>query len=233
MRSLRFFSAALVFLAAAAAACSSDSGSGGSTSPTTPTTPSTNGIAITVDTALAARTAVVGSVLPASVHVTQNGQPAPNISVTWTVSAGGGSVAAATTVSDASGIATNTWTLSDTARVSILTAGIVNVASVTLQATTTAGPPAAVVKVSADSVVVVAGATTLLTVRVTDKTGNPVPGVSVSWAASGGALTTTTTTTGSSGNGQVVFSTDASPKSYTVTATVAGIGALTFKVVGL
>ena len=32
---------------------------------------------------------------------------------------------------------------------------------------------------------------------------------------------------------QVVFSTDSAPKSYTVTATVAGIGALTFKVVGL
>jgi phage tail sheath gpL-like len=68
---------------------------------------------------------------------------------------------------------------------------------------------------------------------VTDKSGNAVPGATVTWTASGGSLTTTSTVTGSSGNGQVVFSTDATPKSYTVTATVAGIGALTFKVVGL
>lgn len=42
-----------------------------------------------------------------------------------------------------------------------------------------------------------------------------------------------TTITGASGNGQVVFSTETVKKSYTVTATVAGIGALTFQVVGL
>ena len=78
-----------------------------------------------------------------------------------------------------------------------------------------------------------AGANTLLTVRVTDKSGNSVPGVSVSWSATGGALTAATTVTGPSGNGQVVFSTETVKKSYTVTATAAGLGALTFKVVGL
>jgi hypothetical protein len=55
----------------------------------------------------------------------------------------------------------------------------------------------------------------------------------VKWSATGGALTVTSTTTGSSGNGQVVFSTESAPKSYTVTATVDGIGSVTFKVVGL
>lgn len=106
-------------------------------------------------------------------------------------------------------------------------------ASATLLATTTAGPAVAVVKASPDSVGVVAGANTLLTVRVSDKSGNAVPGVSVSWSATGGTLTAVTTITGTSGNGQVVFSTEAVKKSYTVTATVAGIGALTFEVVGL
>ena len=222
---------ALAFFAALAVACSKDSSSG--STPTTPTTPSTSAIGISVDSALVSRTAVVGSVLPAMVHVTQSGQPASGITITWTVSTGGGSVAAPTTVSDASGVATNTWTLSDTARTSTLTAGVVNVASATLQVTTTAGPPVAVAKASPDSVGVVAGANTLLTVHVTDKSGNSVPGVSVSWSATGGTLTAATTVTGPSGNGQVVFSTETAKKSYTVTATVAGIGALTFKVVGL
>jgi hypothetical protein len=99
--------------------------------------------------------------------------------------------------------------------------------------TTFGGAPAAFKKVTADSTAVVAGASTLLTVRVTDKSGNPVTGSTVTWATTGGALTTSTTTTGSSGNGQVVFSTDRTPKSYTVTATAGSLGTLTFKVVGL
>jgi adhesin/invasin len=215
-------------------ACSSpDRDSGTGTLPTTPTTPSTNGYSITVDSALAIRTAVVGTSVPASVHVAQNGQPAPGVTITWTVSAGGGTVSSPTSVTDSSGVAATTLTLGDTVRTVTLTGGIAGVASANLQVTTTAGPPAAVAKVSADSVAIVAGANTLLTVRVTDKTGNAVSGAAVAWTASGGALTTATTVTGPSGNGQVVFSTDATPKSYTVTATVAGIGALTFKVVGL
>ena len=224
------------FLLAAAfvTACSSgDSGSGTGTLPTTPTTPSTNGYSITVDSALAVRTAMVGTSVPASVNVALNGQPASGVTITWTVSAGGGTVSAPTSVTNASGVAATTWTLGDTIRVVTLTGGIVGVASANLQVTTTAGPPVAAVKVSADSVAIVAGANTLLTVRVTDKTGNSVSGATVGWSASGGALTAATTVTGDSGQGEVVFSTEGTPKSYTVTATVAGIGALTFKVVGL
>ena len=222
-----------LLVAALVVACSSpDRDSGTGTLPTTPT-PSTNGYSITVDSALAIRTAVVGTSVPASVHVAQNGQPASGVTITWTVSPGGGTVSAPTSVTDSSGVAATTWTLGDTVRTLTLTGGIVGVASANLQVTTTAGPPAAVVKVSADSVAIVAGANTLLTVRVSDKTGNAVPGAAVPWTASGGALTAATTVTGDSGNGDVVFSTEGTPKSYTVTATVAGIGALTFKVVGL
>jgi len=221
----------LAVLAAVAVACSSDRTGG--TGPTTPTDSSTVGLTVSVDSGFADRTAVVGTTVPAHVHVTKAGQPAAGVTVAWTVSTGGGTVSAASSVSDASGAAVTSWTLNDTVRVSTLTAAVVGVSSTTLQVTTIGGAAAAVVKASADSVAVVAGSSTLLTVRVTDKTGNPVTGAAVAWTATGGSLTTTTTTTGASGNGQVVFSTDGTPKSYTVTATVAGIGALTFKVVGL
>lgn len=221
------------FLAALTVACGSDSSSGSTDTPTTPTTPTTNAYSITVDSAFAIRTAMVGTSLPAEVHVAQNSQPASGVTVTWSVSTGGGTANPTTSVTNSAGVATTTWTLSDTVRASTLTGGITGVSSANLQVTTTAGPPTMLVRAGPDSVAVVAGSSTLITARVTDKSGNAVSGVTVGWTSTGGALTTTTTVTGASGNGQVVFSTDAAPKSYTVTATVAGIGALTFKVVGL
>jgi len=225
----------LVFLLVAlAVACSSDSSSSGSSSnPTTPTTPTTTGYSVTVDSVFATRTAMVGTSLPSEVHVTLNGQPAAGVTITWTVSTGGGTANPTTSTTNSSGVATTVWTLGDTVRTSTLTGGIVAVSAANLSVTTTAGPATAIVRASADSVAVVAGGSTLLTARVTDKSGNAVPGATVTWAATGGSLTPGTSVTGPSGNADVVFSTDGAPKSYTVTATVAGIGALTFKVVGL
>jgi adhesin/invasin len=128
-------------------------------------------------------------------------------------------------------VATATWTLGDTARVYTLTAAITG-ASVTLQATAGAGDATVFTKVSPDTLVVAAGASTLITARAVDKFGNPVPGVVVAWTTTGGALTAATTTTGASGNAEVAFSSDPSPRSYTITATAAGLGATTFTVVG-
>ena len=227
--------APLFLIAALAVACSSDNSgtSGNPSDPTTPTTPTTNGYSVTVDSVFATRTAMVGTSLPSEVHVSLNGQPAAGVTITWTVSTGGGTANPTTSVTNSTGVASTVWTLNDTVRTATLTGGVVSVSAVNLTVTTTPGPATAVVRASADSVAVVAGSSTLLTARVTDKSGNVVPGVSVAWAATGGALTASTTVTGASGNAQVVFSTDSAPKSYTVTATVAGIGALTFKVVGL
>ena len=54
-----------------------------------------------------------GSMLPSlSVKVADaSGNPVPQVTVTWTVIAGGGSVASATSTTNTSGLATNTWTL--------------------------------------------------------------------------------------------------------------------------
>jgi hypothetical protein len=82
----------------------------------------------------------------------------------------------------------------------------------------------------------VSGSSTLLTARATDRGGNPVPGVTITWTATGGALTLTQTTTGASGNADVVFtagSIGGPAASYTVTATAQGIGSVSFKVTGL
>lgn len=173
----------------------------------------------------------MATAIPAVAHVTLSGQPSAGVTVSWVVPAGGGSVSPASSTTDASGAATATWTLGDTARAYTLTAAITG-ASVTLQATATAGDPAALSKISPDTIVVAAGASTLVTVRAVDKLGNPVAGVGVAWTSTGGTLTAATTTTGASGNAEVVFSTDPTPRSYTISATAAGLGATTFTVVG-
>jgi hypothetical protein len=229
MRSLNSFLAILAVVALAACGKDNPTGSTGSTTPP----PSLTTPSLSIDSGFADRTGVVGTTVPASVHVAVNGVPTGGITVSWSVSTGGGTVNPATSVSDATGLATTSWTLNDTVRVSTLTAAVVNATSVSMFMTTIGGAPTLISKVGSDTVSVVSGASTLLTVRVTDKSGNPVTGATVTWTASGGALTTTTTTTGSSGNSQVVFSTDKTPKSYTLTASAAGLGSITYTVVGL
>jgi hypothetical protein len=221
----------LVFFAAicAAAACSRDLTSNSSPS-TTGTSTSSSGLNISVDSGFVDRTAVVATAIPAIVHVSLSGQPSAGVAVSWIVP-DGGSVSPASSITDASGVATATWTLGDTARVYTLTAAITG-ASVTMQATATAGALAGLSRITQDSLILAAGASTLITVRAADKVGNPVAGVAVSWTATGGALTATTTTTGASGNAEVAFSSDATPRSYTVTATAAGFPALTFTLFG-
>ncbi len=232
MRIAPFASFALI--AVVVSGCSKDSGNDGTpTSPGGTTGPAYN---IAPDTALAIQSAVVGSTLQVAAKVTLSGQPSPNITVTWSATAGNGVVTQATSVTDATGTAKNTWRISDTAHVNVLTAAIPGVASATFQATGLSGPAVSIIRVTKDSSATVTGSSTLLTVRTTDKGGNPVPGVKITWTASGGSLTLSQSTTGSSGNADVVF-TAGSPGSpatvYTVTAAAQGIGSVSFKVSGL
>jgi hypothetical protein len=217
------------------AGCSKDSENGGTTSPSggNNNQPAYN---IAPDTALAVQSAVVGSVLQVAAKVTLSGQPSPNVTVTWSATSGNGVVTQATSVSDAAGMVTNTWRISDTARVNVLSVAIPSITSATFQATGLAGPAMNIVRISKDSSATISGASTLLTVRATDKGGNPVPGVTVTWTASGGSLTLQQTKTGASGNADVVFTAGSigGPATvYTVTAAAQGIGSVSFKVTGL
>jgi hypothetical protein len=230
MRISLFASLALL----AVAGCSNDSGNSGTTTgPGGTTNPAYN---IAPDTSLAVQSAIVGSTLQVAAKVTLSGVPSPNITVTWSATSGNGVVTQATSVTDATGTAKNTWRISDTARVNVLTAAIPSIASATFQATGLAGPAVNLVRVSKDSSVTVSGSSTLITVRANDKGGNPVPGVAITWTANAGSLTAPQSTTGTSGNADVVFtagSIGAPATVYTVTATAPGIGSVTFKVTGL
>ena len=227
LRMRRFFLFALSLSAAAACGSSSD-GSGGTT---TPGGPSSTAYSLSADSTFQARTALIGSALPTTVHVELGGVPAANVTVNWFPNALSGTVSSKTSTTDANGNASVTWTLSDTVRVNTLTA-TAGTGSVNVTAATTPGPVTTLTKASADSTSLVAGASTILTVRATDPFGNRVPGVAIAWSTSGGSLSATSSTTGSAGNADIVFSTTGAPASYSVTAASGSLPAVSFKVVG-
>jgi alpha-tubulin suppressor-like RCC1 family protein len=92
-----------------------------------------------------------------------------------------------------------------------------------------AGPPAAAVT-AGDNQRGLAGAAlgSSLTVTLADSAGRPTPGVLVSWAPSAGTLSQAADTTDAGGRSTVVWTLPAAPGTYTATAAVGGLGALSF-----
>lgn len=212
-------------------ACSHDSTSSTVAPPTsTDSSKSSTGLSIAIDSGISGQTAPVGTAIAVRVHVTQSGAAVPSASVSWTVTAGHGSVAAATSTTDAGGLAQIQWTLGDTAGTNSLTAAIAG-AQVEISATGIGGAASSMTKVSPDSQTVVAGATLTLTARVVDRFGNAVGGSSVGWSSSGGVLSSATTVTGPSGNATTNLVTAAAPARYSVTATLPGKASVTFLVI--
>ncbi len=144
--------------------------------------------------------------------------PVPGVEVTFRVTAGGGSVAAGaaappglsdangdeiTVQTDDQGEASAVWTLGTGAGAQSLEASVANVGSVVFNAQATAGAPASLTVVSGDAQSG-APASTLaqaVVVEVDDGFGNPVQGVSVGFAVTGGggSLTPASVTTGPDG----------------------------------
>jgi hypothetical protein len=187
---------------------------------------------LTVDTTLAdTATATVAGQVPVIVQLTKAGLAVPSGTVTWKITAGNGKVSSPTSTTDANGNASVIWTLGDTAGLNTL--GISSFDATTgYQATGTADAPSNLIRVSADSSLVVSGASLPLAVRATDRLGNGATGANITWAASGGQITFTTTPAGSTGGATTVFTT-AAPGTYTVTATLPGHASISFKVVAL
>lgn len=98
------------------------------------------------------QTAVAGAVLanPNVVRVTQDGTPQSGASVTWAVTAGGGSVASATSTTDSDGLASTLWTLGATAGANVLEARLSGATGspVVFSATGTSGTPPSTASVS-------------------------------------------------------------------------------------
>jgi hypothetical protein len=142
-------------------------------------------------------------------------------------------VASPTAVTNASGIATaGMWTLGNTAGTQTLTATVASLPAVQFTATAQARVPAAVTATSSTTQTGLAGAAVAEapTVRVNDQTGQPLAGVTVTFAvtAGGGQIATTTSTTGATGLATSGAWTLGTAGPNTVTATVAGLAPVQF-----
>jgi hypothetical protein len=158
------------------------------------------------------QTATVGTAVPTAPAVrllSTNGQPIAGVTVSFSVTAGGGQVAAASTQTNANGVASpGAWTLGTVAGENELTATAGSLTT-RLAATAAPGPVTALSVASGND----QAGTTLaalpapVVVRALDTYGNRVPNATVSFAvtAGGGTVQPVQATTNTSGEAQAVW----------------------------
>lgn len=175
------------------------------------------------------------AVVPTVVVRDGQGQPVAGVTVTFTVTAGGGSLGTINTtldvVTDVNGeAAVPYWTLGRTAGTNTLTATVAGLTPVTFTATGTVGPPGSIVVVSGNDQSGTAGVALAqpLVAEVRDRWGNPVAGVTVTFASpsTGAAFAPATATTGANGRAQSTWTPAlGGGATQTATATAAGVTA--------
>ena len=195
----------------------------------------------------ASLTGTVGRELanPLRVRVTDgDGRGVPGVAVNFTVTAGGGlitqipvatassgvlfSVAAVVDSTDANGESQARWTLGTGAgeqRASVTVAGAPTL-NITAQATT--DEPADLVFAPGSAFIGIAGqpADGAIIARVADQFGNPVEGITVTWAAveGGGSVGVATSETNASGNAETTVILGPAQGLHLYTASAAGLG---------
>ena len=170
--------------------------------------------------------------IPPSVIVKDaSGNPVSGVAVTFAVAAGSGTITGANHTTDASGIATvGSWTLSTTAGANKLTAVATGLTGspVTFTATGTAGNAGSIAVSGGDSQTATANTAvaTPPAVIVKDANGNPVQGVSVTFAVGlgSGSITGASQTTNASGIAAVgSWTLGTTAGANTLTATAPGV----------
>jgi len=186
------------------------------------------------------QTAPAGTPLPIAPTVLAMdgaGNPVPGLVVAFSVTAGGGSVEGASPTTSANGMATlGQWTLGRTAGSNTLTATTGNAGAalqVGFSATGVVGPPSLLAVVEGDQQRAAVGAAVPIApaVRVTDAFGNPIGGLSVSFAVAsgGGSVTGGNPTSDAAGIARVgAWNLGPTPGSNTLTASRAGVSTATF-----
>jgi hypothetical protein len=183
--------------------------------------------------------ATAGATLPVPllVRVTDAlGNGVSNVTVTFTVTTGNGSVGTATQTTDIAGEALTLFTLSKTAGTNIVTATASNTtASATFTETGAAGPPSAVALPAGSSTTLSGqvGTPVSLTAVVTDVNGNPVANVAVTFtiASGSGTLSVSSVSTNAQGEAETTLNLPAAAGTVKVTAAVSGVSTgLTFTV---
>jgi plastocyanin len=209
----------LVFGALMVVDCGGGGGGGGGTGPT----PSTIAVSTGNDQVGAA-----GAALPESLAVIvrdQGGAPLAGVNITFTITAGGGSVSPGSRVTGSSGIAKTQRTLGPNAGTQTVNATAGSLAPAQFSAVSqingavniangTAGPLTdSVGAIKAESLVVL----------VTDQNAVPVQGVTVTWSSAGGSVSPLSRATSAAGLSKAQFTYGTAAVSQTATATVTGL----------
>lgn len=179
------------------------------------------------------QTAQAGSQLPAPfvVRVTDaQGGGISGVNVAWSVTAGGGSLSAASSESNSQGQASVTLTLGPAAGQNTVTASASGLTGspITFTATGTTPPAASTITlVSGDNQNgrTLAPLGSPFVVKVADDQGDGVAGVTVNWtiASGGGSLSAPSTTTNAAGEASVTFISGMTTGESTVTASAPGL----------
>jgi hypothetical protein len=182
------------------------------------------------------QTAVAGTVVAQAPTVRvddQTGQPLAGVAVTFAVTAGNGQVATTTAITSTTGLATaSSWTLGAAGQ-NTVSATVAGLAAVQFNATAQARVPTTVTAVSVTQQSAAAGTAVPQppSVRVNDQTGQPLAGVAVTFAVTGGGgvVTGGAATTSAAGVATVgSWTLGAAAGQNTLTATVAGLPPVTF-----
>jgi adhesin/invasin len=183
------------------------------------------------------QTGVAGSALaqPFAVTVTDaNGNGVQGFMLSFTVSAGGGTISASNVTTDAQGRAQTVLTLGATAGTNEVTANAAGLTGspITFSANGTAGTPATLARTSGNNQSGTAGGALAqpFVVTVTDAGGNAVAGHAVAFAVAtgNGTLSTASTTTNSTGRAETTLTLGPSAGTNTVSASSNGLTTVTF-----
>ena len=178
-----------------------------------------------------AQTATVGTAEanPLRVLVTLSGAPQQGTTVTWAAAGTGASVSPTTSMTDASGIATTTWTLGQTAGAQSATATLAGATGspVTFAATATAGAASQLALASGDNQGGSPNSTLAnpLKVKASDQFGNAVSSVTVGWQVTSGtaSVSPTSSSTDATGIAQTAVTLGATLGAVTITGSHTGL----------
>jgi plastocyanin len=164
---------------------------------------------------------------PLQVLVTEGGAPSPGVTVAWSTTAAGGSVDPASVATDADGVASTTWTLgtvsgSQTAQASLSGA---SGSPVTFTANASPGPATTLAKAGGDqqSGVINTQLASPVQAKASDQFDNGVPGVDVTWEATGATTSAATVATNGSGISAVTVTLGGTAGPITITATAGSL----------
>jgi hypothetical protein len=172
--------------------------------------------------------------LPLNVKVKNAaGTGVAGIQVSFTAG-GAGTLSSPTASSNSSGIASVTYTTGTASGATQITASVSGLTPVVFKETVQAGPPSALSVYAGNNQTVNPGkaAAKLFEVEVKDQYGNPVPAISVSFAdaGAGGTFSVNPAVTATTGIAGTRYTAPLTAGPVTVTATVSGVGSVTFTI---